>query len=134
MTSIQNLIGILHWTIELGCDDIHVDVAMLARFLVQLQKGHLQQAFHIFAYLKAHNKLTMVFDDTRANITESRFIKQDWTEFSQDAKELIPPNAPELRGNAVQLNCFVDADHAGDHITRRAHTGILIFLNRAPII
>ena len=52
----QNLIGILCWMIELGCVDIHVDVAMLARFLVQPHEGHLQQAFHISAYLKAHNK------------------------------------------------------------------------------
>ncbi|MGH7955275.1 MAG: Ty1/Copia family ribonuclease HI, partial [Gloeomargaritales cyanobacterium] len=37
-------------------------------------------------------------------------------------------------GNSVQMNCFVDADHAGDRLTRRSHTGILIFLNRAPIL
>jgi hypothetical protein len=28
----------------------------------------------------------------------------------------------------------VDADHAGNQVTRRSHTGILIFCNRAPII
>jgi hypothetical protein len=41
---------------------------------------------------------------------------------------------PEARGNAIQINCFVDADHAGNRVTRRSHTGILIFINRAPII
>ena len=76
----------------------------------------------------------MVFDDTKATIAESKFVKQDWTEFYHDAKENIPPNALEARGNTVQLNCFVDADHAGDCITHRSHTGILIFLNRAPIV
>jgi hypothetical protein len=30
--------------------------------------------------------------------------------------------------------CFDNADHAGNCITRRSQTGILIFLNRAPII
>ena len=29
---------------------------------------------------------------------------------------------------------FVDADHAGDRVTRHSQTGILDFLNRAPII
>jgi len=29
---------------------------------------------------------------------------------------------------------FVDADHAGNRLTRRSHTGILIYLNSAPII
>jgi hypothetical protein len=32
------------------------------------------------------------------------------------------------------MNCFVDADHAGNRVTRRSQTGILIFLNRSPII
>ena len=31
-----------------------------------------------------------------------------------DAGEEIPPNAPKPRGKPVQVNCFVDYDHAGD--------------------
>ena len=116
------------------CQYIHVDVAMLARFLVQPHEGQLQQALHILAYLKAHNKSTMVYNDMKATIAESKFMRQDWTEFYRDAKENIPPNAPEARGNTAQLNCFIDANHAGDHITHHSHKGILIFLNRAPII
>ena len=34
----------------------------------------------------------------------------------------------------MQIICFVDADHASNQIMRRSHTGILIFLSRAPII
>jgi hypothetical protein len=30
--------------------------------------------------------------------------------------------------------CFVDSDHAGNLATRRSHTGILIFLNKSPIL
>ena len=54
-------------------------------------------------------------------------------EFYPDAEEAIPTNSPEPRGKPVQINCFVDADHAGNTITRRSQTGILIFLNMAPI-
>jgi hypothetical protein len=32
------------------------------------------------------------------------------------------------------MTCFVDADHAGCRETRRSHSGILIFVNRAPIL
>lgn len=32
------------------------------------------------------------------------------------------------------MNVFVDADHAGNKVTRHSHTGILIYLNCAPII
>ena len=34
---------------------------------------------------------------------------------------------------SIQLNCFVDSDHAGDRMTRRSQTGILIFGNSAPL-
>ena len=32
------------------------------------------------------------------------------------------------------MTCFVYASHAGDHATRRSHTGFIIYLNNAPII
>ena len=51
-----------------------------------------------------------------------------------EAGELIPPDMPEPRGNSVTTTCFVDADHAGCKATRRSHTGIIIFVNRAPIL
>ena len=37
-------------------------------------------------------------------------------------------------GTAVNVNIFVDADHAGNKVTRRSHTGIIIFINSAPIL
>ena len=41
---------------------------------------------------------------------------------------------PEARGNVVSTHCFVDADHAFNCITRRSQTGILLFVNRAPVV
>jgi hypothetical protein len=38
------------------------------------------------------------------------------------------------KGNPVQINCFVDADHARNRVTHWSQTGILIFLNCSPII
>ena len=130
----QNMIGILHWAVELGRINIHVDVAMMSHYLVQPRMGHMNELFHIFAYLKAHKQLTMVFDEACVDINEAKFPKHDWLDFIYDAKELVPPNALEPRGNPVQMNCFVDSDHAENHITHHSHTGILIFLNHAPII
>jgi hypothetical protein len=130
----QNLIGILRWAIELGRIDIHVHVSMLSSFLTSPRQGHLEQVLHIFAYLKKYDRSTMVFDDTIPNIDETKFPIADWTEFYRDAKEEIPPNAPEPRGKEVHMYCFCDADHAGDRLTRCSQTGIIIFLNRAPIV
>ena len=41
---------------------------------------------------------------------------------------------PEMRGREVVTTCFVDADHAGCQVTRRSHTGIIIFVNKAPVL
>jgi hypothetical protein len=32
------------------------------------------------------------------------------------------------------MTVFIDADHAGDMMTRRSRTGVLVYLNRAPMI
>jgi hypothetical protein len=128
------LIGVLCWIIELGRLDIYIHTAMMSSHMMQPREGHLKELLHIFAYLKHHSNALMIFDDTAVNWDESTLTKQNWSNRYRDAKEELPPNMPELRGNPVKINCFVDADHAGNHITRRSQTGILIFLNRAPII
>ena len=49
-------------------------------------------------------------------------------------KEAIPPNMPKPRGNSVSTHCFVYAKHLVNKVTRRSQTGILIFVNKSPII
>jgi hypothetical protein len=75
-----------------------------------------------------------VFDPQYVSWNKAEFQEYDWQEFYKDAAEAIPPNAPEARGQPVQINAFVDANRAGNKITRQSHTGILIYLNYAPII
>jgi hypothetical protein len=41
---------------------------------------------------------------------------------------------PKPLGKPVCISCFVDANHAGNVITCRSHTGILIYVQNAPII
>jgi hypothetical protein len=130
----QQILGILRWLVELGRIDIHLPVALLAQYLAQPRYGHLEQAFHVFAYLKRHSRSRIVLDPTRPQVDETQFTQEDWKEFYPDAEESKPINAPEPRGNPVLMSCFVDADHAGNKVTRRSHTGIIIFCNRAPIL
>jgi len=101
----QGLIGILRWIVELGRIDIIVPVTMLSCYLMPPREGHLQQTYHIFAYLKQFNRPMLVFSD-----------------------------APEPLGHLVSTTCYVDADHAGCQATCRSHTGVLIYVNCAPII
>jgi hypothetical protein len=70
--------------------------------------------------LKAHDRSKLVFDSSTPTIDERRFTKYSWEDFYRGAKEAILPNMPEPRGKEVEIHCFVDADHAGDRLTRRS--------------
>jgi hypothetical protein len=94
----------------------------------------LQQVYHIFAYLKQFNRSKLIFDDAEPIFTDSYFHVCDWAEYYPGAAEPIPPNAPEPLGHAVTTTCFVDADHAGCKVTRQSQTGIILYVNKAPIV
>ena len=130
----QSLIGVLRCICELGRVDILVAVSMLSRHVVSPREGHLQQVFHLFAYLKHHKHSKMVFDDTEPVFDENAFTVCDWSEFYPEAEEAIPYNVPEPRGHRVVTSVFVDADHAGYKATRWSHTGVFVFVNKAPIL
>ncbi|KAL7507733.1 hypothetical protein ACHAWX_000699 [Stephanocyclus meneghinianus] len=106
----------------------------MSTFLASPCEGHLEQVIHIFGYLKAHPKRKIAFDSDHPMIDKRRFKKHDWEDFCCDAKETIPENMPEALGNPVSMHCFVDANMAGNLADQRSQTGILLFLNRAPII
>ena len=77
----------------------------------------------------------MVFDPKDMDVRGANGVpKEDWKEFYGDLEEEVPPFAPEPLGRAVDIFCWVDANHAGNLLTRRSHTGILIFVQNAPII
>ena len=67
-------------------------------------------------------------------IYEDIFQKFDWEDFYPDACEPITLDTKRPRGKSVLTHCFVDVNHAGENITRRSMTGILILCNRYPII
>jgi Reverse transcriptase (RNA-dependent DNA polymerase) len=129
-----SLMGVLRWCIELGRIDIIVEAGLLSRFQACPREGHLEQMFHVFAYLKKYDRSASVFDWTEPWLDESQFRDCDGKEFYPGAAEAIPSNMPEPRGKSVLTTCFVDADHAGCRLTLRSHSGVLIFVNRAPII
>ena len=130
----QSLIGILSWMVELGRVDLTLEVSMMSSYLALPREGHLHQLYHIFAHLKRNHNSEMVFDPSDPEIDMVQFLRQDWsaTEFGNDLVEDIPLNAPASRGHGFVMREFVDADHAGDTISRRSRTGFLVYLNMAP--
>ena len=130
----QSLIGILRWIVELGRVDITCEVSMMASMMAMPRTGHLNQLYHIFAYLKQRHNSEMVFDPTLPDIHEDLFPREDWrhTPYST-AVDNTPSHMPEARGFGFVISTYVDSDHAGDTITRRSRTGFIVYLNQAPI-
>ena len=129
----QEMIGQLRWACELGRVDILLEVSLMSQYLALPREGHLEQVIHIMGYLNEHKKLRLLFDAGRPHINEKWFKDYDWFDFYRDAEEELPPNMPSSRGLPVTINVFVDADHAGNKVTRRSQTGVLIFVNKSPI-
>ena len=96
--------------------------------------GHIEEVIHMFGYLKLHPKGKIAFDAAHPSIDERRFKKYDWYDFYRGAREAIPLYCPEPLGNSMSTHCFVDADLAGNLISKISQTGFLIFCNRETII
>jgi Reverse transcriptase (RNA-dependent DNA polymerase) len=131
----RQIIGILRWAVELGRLDIHFEVSMMSQYQAEPRVGHLEALYLIVHYLKKNPFKRIVFDPRTVPVDENIFNDvADWTEFYGNVVEENPPGMPEPLGNPVTITCFVDANHATNQVTRRSHTGVMIFLNRAPTL
>jgi hypothetical protein len=129
------LIGILRWAIKLGWIDIALETALMSQYSASPREGHLEAVYHIVAYLATHSNGRIVFDATTLLIDEDCFQHDvDWKPFYGDVYEEEPINMPIPLGLPVEISCFVDANHAGNIVTQRSHTGLIIFVQNAPII
>ncbi len=109
-------------------------MSFLSQHLALPQVGHLETVYHIFAYLNKHEKSSIIFDPTDPVPITPITAKPDWSSFYDDLEEKLPPRMPEPLGNPVNIHVFVDANHAGNVVTRRSHTGILVFVQNSPIL
>ena len=138
ITMFQELIGELRWAIEIGRVDILTEVSILSAYQASPRQGHLEQVIHIYGYLKKYEKLTLYFDPqipVLGNIaTFDSHTPEIFKEQYRDAEEQVPNNMPTPRGRMVSTTAYVDASHAANKMTRRSHTGFILFVNRAPII
>jgi hypothetical protein len=130
----QSYIGVLRWAVELGRIDLAHAAGVMARFSAAPREGHMTEVLRILAYAKKHIESKLVFDPMPRNFDDVEWTSHDWKTFYPDVRgEILPLGRPPERGNAVQLNLFCDAAHGTCHVTRRSTTGIVIFINGAPI-
>ena len=139
-----NLMGMLRWMIELGRVDILHEASLLSQYMALPRLGQLQQALNMFKNIKANLKQGwLVFDPLDYDIEWTPFRENEISpteramamkDLYHEAEDPIPYKMPKPLGKEVNINCFVDSDHAGNCVTRCSHTGIMIYLNMAPII
>ena len=95
------------------------------------------QALHLLKHLEIYNANYLAFDPCYQRVTSDQNIQskvQMIKDLYVDAGEEITPNPPKPRGKLVQVNVFVNYDHAGDRETWRSQTGIILYCNLALII
>ena len=101
--------------VELGRVDLCTEVLMMSSHLVLPRRGHLEELYHVFAYLKKHLNAEMPFDSTLPTIEEGKFPRQDWSRsiYGEPREELLP-NVPKPLGQEMVLRVYIDSDHQGN--------------------
>ena len=76
-----------------------------------------------------------IYEPTDENIFEvvGRYL-YEWKYFYPDAQEMMSRHMPEVLGKYVVIKDYVDDNHEGNMANRRSHSGIIIYVNNAPII
>lgn len=131
----QSYVGILRWAVELGRIDLAHVTGIMAQFAACPRSGHLSILLRVFAYCKKHMESKLVFDPHINEYNDIQWMEEDWSQFYPGIQgESIPMNMPEPRGARIHMTLFCDAAHATCLVTRRSTTGIVIFVNGAPIV
>ena len=102
----HSLIGVLRWIVELGRVDINTEVSMMSSHLALPRSGHLDEVFHIFAYLKKKHNSEMVYDPTEVDIDRSAFPREDWSYSiygDDNLEEVLPANMPLPLGRSFTI-------------------------------
>ena len=92
---------------ELSPIGINHEIALFYRYLTQPWSGCLDQAFHVFLYLKSRGRNNTVLYP-HINDFDSEFVYHDWQDFYGKIEEKVPDNAPEARRGSVSMTQSVD--------------------------
>ena len=115
------IIGICRRAVELGRISIFLEGSLLSEYQASPRLGHLEVFYNVFAYLKMHPDMgRLAYDSKVPDVDESAFVQgANWKDFYGDVEEELPPIMPEPRESTVIISAFVDANHAGNVVTRR---------------
>jgi hypothetical protein len=120
----QELIGMLRWATELGRVDILFEVSLLSHCQASPREGHIEQIFHIFAFLRKKPKLSIYLDPSLPHIEYRDFKtnKEDFAEQYRGAKRANAPRHAQAKGTSSHyhricrcLTCCQQEDQEVSH-------------------
>ena len=100
--------------------------------------GHLKELLNIFAYLKVHTNSELVFDPNKNFFDKYEFPRQDWTysiyhSENIELREGLTPDMTNTYWKGMNMLLYANINHAGDYVTRRSRSGLVVFFNNEPI-
>ena len=130
------LIGILCWALDIGRIYIFAEVEVMLQYSASPLLGNLEGLYNMFEYLKKNEMYRVIFDLFQKNVDESVFSSgtTDCKELYGYIKKELPPGILEPLGKNAHTTFFVDSNHYGNVVTRRLHTGVLVYVMNLPII
>jgi len=130
----QSLIGQCQWVIQLGRFDIAVHVMTLSSFRAIPREGHLDRLMKIYGYLSRMDGATIRIRTGIPDLSGLRVTDHDWDNSPyRGATEELPKDLPPVRGKPIRLITYADANLMHDHLTGKAVTACLHFVNQTPI-
>ena len=84
-----------NWMVTLGRFDIAYVCNSLSQLLIAPQKGHLDEMYCVFGYLKKFPNEKVIIDPNPLTFPDLKFEEYDWTQFYPDTTKKLPPNMPE---------------------------------------
>ena len=133
----QKIIGIGQWLVVAGRFDIAYAISSLSRYAAAPRQGHLAMAEGILGYLKKYPAKGYIINPNPPNI-DPRYnvvkLKEDFGGQYQYFQEDLDPRFPEPLVREMDVNLFVDANHAHDKVTGRSVTGLFCFVGSTPVI
>ena len=129
----QTIVGQLIQLSGLGRFDIAVHVLTMSRFRQQPRVGHLERLKKNIGHLAnfPHGSLRVRLHEP--DYSNLLYKEYDWQRtVYADAKEEIPHDIPEPKGEHVTRTTYVDANPHHDQVTGRAVTACLHFVNATP--
>ena len=129
----QSLIGQCQWIIQLGRFDIAVQIMTLSGFRAAPRQGHLERLMRVYGYLSKFRNGTIRFRAGMPDLSDLQVTHHDWDNSPyRGAKEILPTDLPPPRGNVARLTTYGDANLMHDHLTGKAVTAVLHFINQTP--